>query len=89
MVLLITIVCSFSLLHCRNILQFIHSTVDGHLSYFRILSITFLYMSFVEKIHVFLLGIYLGIELVSCRICTYSVLVDTARIFQSNYQFLQ
>ena len=38
-------------------------------------------MSFVAHVHAFLLGTYLGIQLLGHRICIWSALVDTVKLF--------
>lgn len=91
MVLLVTIVHLFSLFHCWN-MQLIHSTVEKHLSYFQFWAVNILLHIFCRRNMRFLMDIYLGIELMGCRICTYSVFVDTAKQFSKVamlYLFLQ
>ena len=74
--------------YCLSALQFIHSTVDGHLGSFQFLAIRnyvavdMLVYMFGEYLHAFLLGVYVGVGMLTS---TWPVLADSATVSQCGH----
>lgn len=70
---------------CVKILCIMHSTAKGHLDCFQFLAITkraavnILHVSFTEHMHIFLLAIYLSVQLLSFKVCICSAFIDISK----------